>query len=305
MDLSIVIVTYNSGDHILATLESIPAGVGGLSHEIIVVDNASSDGTPQRVRHAFPDVAVIEAGQNRGFAAGCNAGLAQAQGRLLLLLNPDAQPHPGALRRLVDYLDHDPKAGIAAPRMVDPQGQTRLNAYPEFTVGLVLWQYLGLDRLFPNRVFGVYRRALGTGDMPFEVAWAQGSCLLLRREVFEAVGGLDEGFFLFVEEADFCQRARASGWHTMIVPQAAVTHAESSVVSQYPAIKVRAHHLSPLHYFRKRGKHAAVLTLKLGFTLELGIKGLVRLAQFLIRRDELAQRRLQAYSSTLREVWVY
>lgn len=303
-DLSIIIVTYNPGGLVLDTLHSLPAGVGALSYEIIVVDNASTDGTPERIARERLPVRMIINPDNRGFAAANNQGLGQAVGRYLLLLNPDVIVQAGALARMAAFLEANPIAGVVGPRTLDGQGRVALTARTPLSVATVLWQYLGLDRLFPYWVYGHYRRACEQAGYPFEVGWVQGSCLMARREVYDQVGGLDEAFFLFAEEADWCDRARSAGWQVWYLPDACIVHHESTSVARYVPIKVRAHHLSPLYYFGKRGCRRSVLALKIGFTVELLVKTVVRLIQRLIGRADVSLH-LHTYWAVLGEVWRY
>ncbi len=304
-DLSIILVTFNPGDLVIRCLQSVSEDAAGLDAEIIVVDNASHDGTPERIAEAFSGMRLIRNTENRGFAAANNQALAQATGDFILLLNPDVVVQAGALHAMIKGLTAHPQAGIVGARMLDGAGHVALTAYPAYTVGTILWQYLGFDRVFLYHVFGRYRRACEQAGEPFRVAWVQGSCLMLRREVYEQVGGLDEGLFLFTEEPDYCERALRAGWETIYLPGAVVTHYASSSVARYDALRVRHYHLSPLHYFRKRGKEGAVLALKVGFSVELGVKIGVRLAQAVFSRSEGVTSRLRAYRAALGAVWCY
>lgn len=303
--LSIIIVTYNSGEIIDACLNSLATGAERLEIEVIVVDNNSQDGTPERIAHHHPHVKIIRNTHNLGFAAANNQGLAAAMGDPLLLLNPDVIVHPGALTRMVEALGRDPTIGIVGPRTFDIRGQVAVSMYPSYSVLLILWQFCGLDRLFPDRVYGRYRRAAASVTEPFEVAWVQASCLMFSRAVYNTIGGLDDHLFLFAEDPDFCDRARQAGWRVMFVPSAEIDHMESSTVSRYPLLKMRHYHISPLYYFRKRGKHRAVLVLKLGFTVELAVKWIIRGIQLLGYRDPARVARFQAYPRVIREIWRY
>jgi N-acetylglucosaminyl-diphospho-decaprenol L-rhamnosyltransferase len=278
-DLSIIIVTYNPGEILFDCLRSLPDGVGDLSYEAIVVDNASQDGIVGQAIERFPAVRFIINTDNRGFAGGNNQGLAEAKGQYLLLLNPDVIVERGSLKKLVDFLKGHPQAGVVGPHTVDRNGNLSLTANAPYNALTILWQYLGLDRLFPNRVYGWYRKQSMTATEPFEVGWVQACCLITRREVYERIGGLDEGFFLFAEDPDFCDRAAKAGWKTYFVPDVQITHFESSVVSHYPERKIRNYHISPLHYFRKRKQAGQVILLKLGFTFELLLKMVIRMLQ--------------------------
>jgi GT2 family glycosyltransferase len=242
---------------------------------------------------------------NRGFAAANNQGLKLAAGRYALLVNPDVIVQPGAVDALVHYLDEHPEVGIVGPRTLDRNNGVALTAYPAYTPLFILWQYLGLDRLFPNHIHGVYRSACETAREPFLPAWIQGSCLLVRRQIYERIGGLDEALFLYAEEPDFCERALAAGWATAYLPSARVYHFESTTVSRYPLIKMRHYHISPLHYFRKRGRNHSVRVLKTGFTLELLFKLFVRLMLYPITRNSDFRAKIAAYPVVISEVLSY
>ena len=305
-DLSIIVVTYNAGDFIIDCLRSLIPALPVPEHaKILVIDNASHDGTPEHVAETFPHIRLIRNPENRGFAAANNQGLALTTGRYIVLLNPDVVVQPDALSLMADFLDQHPNAGIAGPRMLTGDGMVALTAYPPYSVGVILWQYLGLARVFPYAVFGRYRRQCEQAVQPFPVGWVQGSCFMLRREVYEQIGGLDEELFLFAEEPDYCDRAQQAGWETYYVPAAVVTHYESSSVSRFHDVRVRHYHLSPLHYFRKRGKGSAVLALKVGFSLELLAKIGVRLVQGLWDRSKDTASRIRAYRLALGEMWRY
>lgn len=304
-DLSVVIVTYNPGEVALACLDAL-YGMEPPPHlDVIVVDNASSDSTVEHLAQNYPDVLVVTNSENRGFAAASNQGVALASGRYVLLLNPDVIVHRGALAEMVAFLEDNPTVGIVGPRTFDGEGQVALTARPPYSVATVLGRYLGLGRLLPNLVWGRHWLACRRASAPFDVGWVQGSCLMLRREVHKQTGGLDEGFFLFAEEADFCERALEAGWRVCFLPTASVTHYESSSVSRYVQTKVRSHHLSPLYYFRKRGRKGAVLALKIGFTVELLMKIVIRLFQMMWHRDEVLRLRVRTYWAVLGESWRY
>lgn len=301
-DLSIIVVTYNSGAIVIDCLASVFAACAGLAAEVIVVDNCSQDGTPERVRARFPQVQLIANADNRGFAAANNVGLAAASGRYLLLLNPDVIVEPGALKTMLAYLDAQRTVGIVGPRTTTGAGRIARSANGGYTPLTILRQFWGLDALLPP---DVWQRQAETAREPFAAAWLQASCLLFRREVYAAIGGLDEGFFMFCEEPDFCERAAQAGWPTIYLPQAKIMHFESTTVSRYPLLKMRHYHLSPLHYFRKRRRRAAVYLLKLGFIAELGVKYALRRAQQALQPATAQPGKLDAYPIVIREIWRY
>lgn len=303
IDVSVVLVTYNPGALLEKCLDALNDEITKLKGEVIVVDNSSSDGTPDLVEKQHADFRLIRNADNRGFAAATNQGLATAQGEFLLLLNPDVVISSGTLTKLIGFLSQHSDIGIVGPRTYDNKGNVALSAYRTQTALAVLAGYLKLHMVFP---IGRLRRRVTTSDSatpPFQVGWVQGSCLMMRREVYETIGGLDEGFFLFNEEPDYCERAREAGWPTYYLPGASVTHYESTSVSKYPITRIRHYHLGPLHYFRKRRCRGAVALLKLGFTIEMLVKLVLRKAQLMAHRDPDTEARLEAYRLVLGDLW--
>lgn|SRR5574341_219282 len=303
LDCSIIIVAYNPGDLIINCLNSLPdPAQAGVAYEVIVVDNASQDGTVERVKSTFPAVRVIASPDNRGFAAGVNQGLAVATGRYLLLLNPDVILSSHTLSDMIQFLEAHSQVGIIGPRIYDGHGHVAMTAYTDYTPLTVLWQYLGLNRVLPYIVWEHYRRQCEQAAEAFSVKAVQGSCFMLRREVYQQIGGLDESFFLFCEEPDYCERARMKGWVVKYLPTTHVTHFQSSTVSRYTPTRVRAYHICPLAYFRRRNRPGAVLTLKVGFTFELIGKLLVRLVQIGFGKRQFDVH-VKTYVSVMKEMW--
>lgn len=301
--ISVIIVTYNSGDILWDCLRHLRTTA--LPIEVVLVDNASDPEFVQQIRARASDARLILNTENRGFASANNQGLAIAQGAYLLLLNPDALVAPNTLEELTRCLESNSQAGIAGARTYDNQNKTALTAYPSMRAALILWQYLGLARIFPFIYYGYYRQQIEKAKRPFAVGWVGGHCLMMRREVYMQTGGLDPKLFLFMEEPDLCERAAEHGWNTYFVPQATVIHQESTTISRYPLVKMRHYHISPLHYFRKRGQKNAVRLLKIGFIVEIIVKWLVRLVQSSFMRDTAQKARLAAYPVVLNEVWRY
>lgn len=296
MSVSAVVVTYNAADVIADCLGDLLTAVD----EVIVVDNASSDGTPDLIRRDFPAAQLIEAGANLGYGAGNNLGVRHASGDVLLIVNPDVRLTRDALAALVTYLHEHPDVGIVGPRTVDESGLVSMTARPAYTPGRVLAVYLGLANRWPRLAYGDLPQRLRTAQAPLDVDWLQGACLALPRRVYEALGGFDESFFLFAEDVDLCQRAGQAGWRVVYLPSACVTHHGSSSVKRAHHISTRSYHISPLHYFRKRGQRGAVWLLKAGFVVELAIKATRRTWQG--RHDPAAHAEARIYRQTIRDV---
>jgi GT2 family glycosyltransferase len=234
MDLSIVIVNYNTGHLLRACLESLPSAVSGLEYEVWVVDNASQDNSADMVAAEFPTVQLIASEQNLGFAKANNLALKRASGRYCLLLNPDTEPKPGALRRMVDYLDTHPDVGAVGPKLLNSDGSLQRNGRP---FPSPLRELLGFDiiRKFFSGLLGL-KFEFGRDD--FDVEWdvdhVSGACIMVPRRVIEAVGMLDEAFFMFYEEVEWCWRIKRAGYRVVYLPQAEVVHHwMGSVKTQY------------------------------------------------------------------------
>ncbi|MCZ7527865.1 MAG: glycosyltransferase family 2 protein [Acidimicrobiia bacterium] len=252
-DLSIVIVTYNSRRHIGACLESLGQALCRYRFEIVVVDNASSDGTPDLVRSVSPDAVVVETGANLGFARANNRGIARTRGRHVLVLNPDTVADPGSLDHLVELLDTDESIGIVAPRLLnlDRSDQGTARSFPTPAAAL-LGRRSPLTRLWPGNPWS--RRYLIGREQPdsgvFPVDWVSGACLMIRRELADRTGGFDEAFFMYWEDADWCRRVKDGGHQVVCEPRSKVLHDEGARRSPRPH-QVRAFHESAYRYYAK------------------------------------------------------
>lgn len=223
-DLSIVIVTYNSRHVIEACLASLVAGVGTLSVEVIVVDNASTDSTREIVAH-HPDVRLIRNARNLGFAKACNVGIDATRGSHVLLLNPDTIVTPDAFERLVAALEKFADVGLVGPTFLNPMGHAVRPALERApSVG---WLF---SRLTPAKYFLRLRRKQPwrpPADTPTTAGYVLGACLLIRRSMLEQVGRLDEGYFLYWEDIEYSRRAIANGWKLLWTSTATVCHARA------------------------------------------------------------------------------
>jgi len=248
--LSIVIVTYNSGADIHACLGSLARHPPRLDHEILVVDNASTDGTGTAVRERWPAIRVIDAGANVGFARATNLGIRHSTGELLLLLNPDAEVGRGAVDVLAAALDSHPGAAVAGPRLVDAGGRV------ELSFGAMLGPVAELRQ---KVLVGGSRRGLPiiSGYVerltrrPRTVDWVSGACLLVRRADADAVGLLDERYFMYAEDVDFCAAIRARGRAVLFTPAAEVVHVRGRSVASAPAATAAAYRRSQLAFYAK------------------------------------------------------
>ncbi len=264
VDLSIIIVSWNVRDLLRQCLSSAfeargpmaadipPAASVEPRTEVIVVDNASTDGSPDMVRAEFPHVRLVANGENRGFTAANNQGLALSQGRMLLLLNPDTEVVGDALATMVRYMDAHPEVGALGPQLRYPDGslQPSRRRFPTFATALVESTVIQ-EWWADNRILRRYYMADTPDDAIQPVDWLVGACLLVRRPVYEQVGGLDEGFFMYSEEMDWCRRFKAAGWQVVYLPTATIIHHEGRSSEQVIPARHIHFQTSKVRYFHK------------------------------------------------------
>lgn len=246
IDVSVVIVNWNAGAWLRRAVTSARAAGVARSVEIIVVDNASADGSASELVLGA-DLRVIENRDNVGFARASNQGLRASRGRYALLLNPDAELRPGALRALTAFMDAEARAGAAGPALVNPDGtlQPSGGSFPSLRGLLALHPALG--RLLPPPDDHLRRRDF---NEVAEVDEVSGACMIVRRAAIEQAGMLDEGFFLYFEDVDWCLRLKRAGWKVFYVPQARVTHQWRSRTDPTPDARLH-HYRSQRYYVRK------------------------------------------------------
>ena len=245
--IAIVIVTYNSARDIDAVLRSLTQAPPTAAYSIVVVDNASSDGTPAHIREAWPRVQLIESGSNIGFAAANNRGIRALSSELVLLLNPDTRVPTGTVDSLVSHLDARADVAIVGPRIVDGQGRAELSFGSMISPLAELRQKVlvsGHDRGSWPIAGIVDRMTRQTRD----VDWVSGACLLIRRSDLEAVGLLDERFFLYTEDVDLCASVRARGRRVMFAADVEIEHLRGRSAS---ATTPAAYRRSQLKFYEK------------------------------------------------------
>ncbi|MBC7289090.1 MAG: glycosyltransferase family 2 protein [Armatimonadetes bacterium] len=223
--LSVCIVTWNCREYVLECLRSISAEAEELAAEIIVVDNASTDSTPDAVAAQFPNVRLIVNPTNRGFAAANNQAIAVARGEFVLLLNPDTVAPPGALRELLQIARAHPEAGAIGPRLLNPDGSLQPSCRRFPSPWAAIFRNTLFGRLFPsNRWTREYLMQDWPHDQVREVDWVSGAAMLVRRQALAQVGLLDEAFFWGSEDVDYCKRLWDAGWKVLYTPTPAIVH---------------------------------------------------------------------------------
>ena len=262
MQVSVCIVNWNTREHLRACLASLQQHGLGLNMEVLVVDNASSDGSADMVREQYPRVRLYAEDENLGYAAGNNIALREATGQYLLLLNPDITVTPGAIGTLLRLLESRPQAGAVAPKLVHPDGSLQLTCRSFPDPDVIIYEALGLSRLFPrSRSFGKYRMSwwdytdMRTVDQPMA------SALLLLRDALDEIGLMDESFPIFFNDVDLCRRLWDAGWEVWFTPETSMVHEGGASTRQVRRQMIRESHLSLLRYYRKlyRGRLCPVV----------------------------------------------
>jgi N-acetylglucosaminyl-diphospho-decaprenol L-rhamnosyltransferase len=248
--LSIIIVSWNTRDLLAACLTSIRVTAGDIVPEVIVVDNASADGSSDMVSSEFPEFTVIRSKENLGFAGANNIGMRQARGRYVMLLNSDAELTPGSASRMIEYIERHPDVGLIAPKLVSPDGTLQINGQKFPTLAREILGVLRAPRFFP----GLGKLGWGREDFDVnaDVDSLAGACMLVRREVVDTVGGLDEQFFMYFEDVDWCLRIKKAGWRIHYVGEVQIVHGWAQSSAKQGLVKAHGMlHASRYLYFRK------------------------------------------------------
>jgi N-acetylglucosaminyl-diphospho-decaprenol L-rhamnosyltransferase len=242
-----VVVNFESGTALTECLRTL---VSESPAEVVVVDNGSSDGSVEPVRRDFPAVEVVVPGRNLGYGAAANRGAAATTAELILVCNSDLSIHPGALAALVAVLDQQPDVAVTGPLIRTPAGD-RYPSARQFPSLIDAGGHALLGLFVPNNPFTRnYQRSdmALTDDTPQRVDWVSGSCFLVRRSAFEAVGGFDEAYFMYAEDADLCWRLAGSGWGTAYVPASEVLHVQGVSTDHHPYQMIVEHHRSLIRF---------------------------------------------------------
>ena len=271
MDVSVILLTRNTCRQTREAIESVLSSSGALTKEIFVIDNGSTDETPVVLPSAFPEIHYLHTGRNLGFARGVNLAAREATGKFLLLLNSDARLAQDDLALAVDWMRATPRCGVAGAQLYHADGrkQNSIANFPSLATEL-LNKFL-LRRLWPQRFPGKEQEF----REPVEVESVIGAFFLVRRSLWEQLGGMDERFFFFLEETGFCLRARQAGFATMHLPQVRVWHGQGQTAKQNLAAARIEYWRSRYAYFAKHQSSPACLALRCGLLLRLLVDSLV------------------------------
>lgn len=271
MKLSIILVSWNTRQLLADCLDSVYAYPPNDSFEVLVVDNASGDGSAAMVRERFPQARLIESEKNVGFAQGNNLAVPLCSGEYVLLLNPDTVVKPQALDALVQFMDAHSEAGAAGSRLLNPDETLQPSCHPAPTLARELWRLFHLDRIRP---FGAYHMHRWDMNQPREVDVIQGASFIVRKAILDKIGFLDGRYFMYSEEVDLCYRLQKAGWKLYYVPASRVIHYGGQSTKLVAADMFLQLYLGKLMYFRKHyGRLAGI-----GYKLILLVAALSRLA---------------------------
>ena len=267
MDLSIIMVPWNVRDLARENLKSIYKNTSNIEFEVFAVDNDSKDNTDEMIRNEFPQVKLIANNYNAGFARANNQAIKMAKGRYILLLNPDMRVLPGTLETMVKWMDEHPEAGVAGCHLINGDGETvpHVRRFP--TVWDQLAIILKLPHLFP-RILDKYLRRDFNYSKETEVDSIRGSFFMIRREIIDKIGELDERYFIWFEEVDYCRQVKNAGWKVMYTPAVqCVDYVGKSFAQVKRGVAQKYFRDSMLKYFKKWHLAWQYLILKIAWPL--------------------------------------
>lgn len=263
MDLSVCIVSYECREKLRGCLASIRAHRPTVEHEIIVVDNGSTDGTVEMLREEFYWVRTITNPENRGFSAACNQGIAAASGSVLMMLNPDTEVGRDAFDGLLRFVRERPWIGAVGPKLLQPDGEPEMSCREFPTLANALWDLTGLSRAFSNsKVFGHFEMSWWDHAEPRAVDWLSAAALMYTRTVWDKVEPLDEQFFLQAAELDWQKRVQRAGLERWYLPSVEIVHHAGRSWGGSEADEVVPLHLAAFRYFKKNHGIASALILR-------------------------------------------
>ncbi len=253
MDVSILIVNYNTRQLTLDCLRSVYASETEFTYEVIVIDNDSKDDSVQAIRQEFPLVRLIENTENTGFAKANNQGMEAAQGRYVLLLNSDTVIQRDTLQTMVAFMDRNPIMGASGCKIILPDGSLDKACKRGFPTPSASFYYaFGLSKLFPNEPrFNQYQLGYLDPDQEYPVDCLVGAFMLVRRETIEQVGGLDETFFMYGEDIDWCYRIKQAGWGIHYYPRTTIVHYKGGSARRRPFKIIYEFHRAMILFHRK------------------------------------------------------
>lgn len=258
VDLSIIIVNYRSKGLVKTCLKGIYQAHIQRSFEIIVVDNASHDGCVEMVHEFYPGVKTIAAKENLGLAFGNNLGIRASRGAYLLIINPDIAVFEGMVEKMIEYLEKNSHVALLGPKLINPDQTVQSSIYRFPTPVVPLYRRTPLGRLpWAKTILSEYVLAGRDRNVPRPVDWVLGACMLIQRQAYEVIGDMDERFFLYFEDVDWCRRFWSAGYEVHYFPGASLVHYHRRLSAEYPGLSgvltraTRIHITSGIKYYLK------------------------------------------------------
>jgi GT2 family glycosyltransferase len=305
-EISVIIVSWNARGYLRDCLNSLHQTSESVVREIIVVDNASTDGSPEMVEEEFPGTKLIRANENLGFARASNLGIKLATGCMLAFVNSDVIVHPECLQRLAAFLDHDGRAGLVGPKILGADGRMQFTCGKLPTVWNTMCRCLALDRVLSRwRLFSGFHVRSQDPDAVAQVEVLSGCFWVSRRIAVDQVGGLDERFFFYAEDFDWCKRYGDAGWKVMFVPSATATHfgggSSSNAPLRYSIELLRASLLYWQKHYGNLGRYIFFSMAVMQHVVRLAARGFLAASTF--RFDGETKHKLQEHIVCLR--WLF
>jgi GT2 family glycosyltransferase len=305
IDISFIIVSWNAKRYLLKCLESLGRTEGNYTSEIIVVDNASTDGSPQALRESAPRVRLVENAKNAGFARANNIGIKLARGRYLCLINSDVEVREGCVTEVLRQMETQPGIGLIGPLLLEGDGQTQISCWGFPSLWNMLCCALALDRIFPScSLFNGYQMRHFHKDTARDVDILGGAFWLARREAVQEVGLLDEGFFMYGEDMDWCQRFWQKGWRIHFCPQAAAVHYGGASSANAPIRFSIEMQRANLQYWKKHHSGAAWLAIHFVYGLHLLVRIVGHFGASLVRAKTRAEHQFKMQRSWACLAWL-
>ncbi|MCK5566643.1 MAG: glycosyltransferase family 2 protein [Actinomycetia bacterium] len=287
-ELSIIIVSYNSLGYLRECLDSIYSHPPGKDFDIVVVDNASYDGTNGYIRKNHSDVILITNKKNKGFAAANNQAIKTTDSKYILLINSDCEVYEDSINKLTDYIDKNPRVAVAGPKIINSDGSVQYSCrrFPSFFGAAA---HTVLTHIYPaNPISRKYMMADVSRDEPFSVDWVSGSCMIIRRESLKETGPLDENYFMYVEDIDICYRIWQNGWEVYYMPHSEILHhigGSSRRTSRRALVRASYRMQKSVFYFfwKNYRKSIKILLMPLLFMI-LGLRFLIAAVKSMVKR---------------------
>jgi len=302
MDLSIIIVNWNTRDLLFGCLESLFRTPPAREFEVIVIDNASTDGSALLVRRKFPQVKLFLNQSNKGFASASNQGLRKMRGKLALLLNPDTKILEISIDKMIEFMEAREDVGISGCKIINPDGSLEVSAFPDPTL---VHEIISGFRSIPflRKYIERYRiRYLSQSNGAMKVGWVTGACLMIRKETIEEIGYLDEKIFLYGEDVDWCLRARKKGWKVIYLPHIRIFHFGGASMQKDLARKIYSFYFKRFYLTQKYRSGMSLLFVKCISLLELLAKVTITTLKRNMNEKE-KQSRLQGYEKSFRLIF--